>query len=98
MLHWCQTTCRYHRVGAIVCCIGIRRRVGTIVSVPSYVASDDVGTIVSVPSYVTLVSDDVNEPVYIMKVEEKGRTEKEVHDEDGHVISAGDLFIFVRSI
>ena len=48
---------------------------------------------VSVPSYVALASDDVNEPIYIMKVEEKGRTEKEIQDEDGHVISAGDLYL-----
>ena len=39
------------------------------------------------------MSDDLNEPVSIMKVEEKGRTEKEFHDEDGHVISAGDLYL-----
>ena len=28
-----------------------------------------------------------------MKVDEKGRTEKEIQDEDGHVISAGDLYL-----
>ena len=46
---------------------------------------------VAVPSSVALVSEDSNEPVYILKVKEKGRAEKDEQDDFEHCIPAGDL-------
>ena len=48
---------------------------------------------VAVPSFVALISEDSNEPVYILKVEEKGRAEKDEQDDFEHCIPAGDLYI-----
>ena len=40
---------------------------------------------VTTPLFVALVSEDSNEPVYILKVQEKGISEKEETDGYGHV-------------
>ena len=48
---------------------------------------------VAVPSFVALISEDSNEPVYILKVEEKGRAEKDEQDDFEHCIPAGDFYI-----
>ena len=48
---------------------------------------------VAVPSFVALISEDSNEPVYILKVEEKERAEKDEQDDFEHCIPAGDLYI-----
>ena len=48
---------------------------------------------VAVPSFVVLISEDSNEPVYILKVEEKERAEKDEQDDFEHCIPAGDLYI-----
>ena len=48
---------------------------------------------VAAPSFVALISEDSNEPVYILKVEEKERAEKDEQDDFEHCIPAGDLYI-----
>ena len=48
---------------------------------------------VTVPSFVALVSGDSNEPVYILKVEEKGEATNEKSDEYGHKVVPGDLYL-----
>ena len=48
---------------------------------------------VAIPSFVALISENSNEPVYILKVEEKGRAEKDEQDDFEHCIPAGDLYI-----
>ena len=48
---------------------------------------------VAVSSFVALISEYSNEPVYILKVEEKGRAEKDEQGDFKHFIPAGDLYI-----
>ena len=48
---------------------------------------------VTTPLFVALVSEDSNEPVYILKVQEKGIAEKEETDGYGHTISTGEYFL-----
>ena len=48
---------------------------------------------VTITSFVALVSEDSNEPVYILKVEEKGTAEKEGTDGYGYTISTGEYFL-----
>ena len=47
--------------------------------------NEKVSEFVTTPSFVALVSEDSNEPVYILKVQEKGISEKEETDGYGHV-------------
>ena len=44
-------------------------------------------------SFVALVSEDSNEPKYILKFEEKGTAEKEERGGYGHTISTGEYFL-----
>ena len=44
-------------------------------------------------SFVALVSEDSNEPKYILKFEEKGTAEKEEKDEYCNTISTGEYFL-----
>ena len=48
---------------------------------------------VTITSFVALVSEDSNEPMYILKVEVKGIAEKEDTDGYGHTISIGEYFL-----
>ena len=48
---------------------------------------------VTIPTFVALVSEDSNEPVYILKVGEKGAAEKEETYGYGHTISTGQYFL-----
>ena len=53
---------------------------------------------VTVPSFVALVSEDSNEPVYILKVEEKGQAEKEETDEYRHLIVGGGGELGIKTV
>jgi len=48
---------------------------------------------VGIDSFVALVSEDSNEPVYILKVEGKERAEQEQKDDFGHIIPPGQLYL-----
>lgn len=52
----------------------------------------------TLPSFVALVSEDSNESVYILKVEEKGKADKEEADEYGHIIAAEEYFIITWEV
>ena len=45
---------------------------------------------VDVPSFVAVLSNNLNEPVYFVKVEEKGIAECELRDQFGHVVLVGE--------
>jgi hypothetical protein len=47
---------------------------------------------IEVPSYIALVSFNTNEPIYIVKVDEKGKATDKMEDRDGHVIPPDYLF------
>ena len=47
---------------------------------------------VDVPSFVAVLSNNLNEPVYFIKVEEKGIAECELRDRFGHVVLVGDPY------
>ena len=47
---------------------------------------------VDVPSFVAVLLNDLNEPVYIIKVEEKGIAECELRDRFGHVVLVGEPY------
>ena len=48
---------------------------------------------VIVPVFLAFASGDPNEPVYFLKVEDKGEAKNEISDEYGHKILGGDLFL-----
>ena len=47
---------------------------------------------VDVPSFVDVLSNNLKEPVYFIKVEEKGITERELRDRFGHVVLVGEPY------
>ena len=47
---------------------------------------------VDVPSFVAVLSNDLNEPVYFIIVEEKGIAECELRDRFGHVVLVGEPY------
>ena len=47
---------------------------------------------VDVPSFVTVLSNNLNEPVYLIKVKEKGIAECELRDRFGHVVLVGEPY------
>ena len=47
---------------------------------------------VDVPSFVAVLSNNLNEPVYFIKVEEKGIAECELRDRFGHVVLVGEPY------
>ena len=51
---------------------------------------------VDVPSFVAVLSNNLNEPVYSIKVEEKGIAECELRDRFGHVILVGEPYFKVN--
>ena len=48
---------------------------------------------VTIPSFAALVFEDANEPVHILKVEEKRMEEKEETDGYEHTVSTGEYFL-----
>ena len=47
---------------------------------------------VDVPSFIAVLSNNLNEPVYFIKVEEKGIAECELRDRFGHVVLVGEPY------
>ena len=70
--------------------------------VESYDESDDdddgidrtgqIFNFVDVPSFISLFSGSPNEPLYFVKIVEKGTTSEDITDRYGHFISAGEMF------
>ena len=48
---------------------------------------------VGLNSFVALVSEDSNEPVYIIKVDGKERAQQEEEDDFGHIVPKGQLYV-----
>ena len=46
-----------------------------------------------VPTFISVISYNSSEPVYIIKVVEKGEAKQQLNDRYGHVISPGELFL-----
>ena len=55
--------------------------------------SDQVFDFIEVPSFVTLFTGNKNEPLYFVKITEKGTAGKDIDDAYGHLIQKGEKFL-----
>ena len=48
---------------------------------------------ITLPSYIALITGNMSQPVYILKIFEKGKASTKMHDKYGHVILPDELYL-----